>query len=203
MRLKCALVVGMALSVSACSIGRPIPTATTYTIEPAPARSDPPESARAERLRVERVYVAAPYDGTALVYRLSAVHYVSDPYHAFLADPGPMLGNQIAEWLAEAHLFKAVAGPGSAVSAPLVLEVTVTELYGDFQKGSDPAAVMSMRCTIIDQRNARQKVTYERSISRRISLSSASPEALVRGYDAALEWILLQLARDVSAPVAQ
>jgi uncharacterized lipoprotein YmbA len=199
MRFRHLLVVGVALIVSACSIGRPIPTATTYSIEPppaAPAASPPPHP---ERLRVENVRIAAPYDKTTLVYRLSAVRYVSDPYNAFLAEPGPMLSNQIAEWLAAAALFKTVDGPGGAAPAPWVLEATVTELYGDFEPGGDnPAAVMSIRFTIIDERSTHPKLVYERSLSRRAPVSSATPEALVHGYGTALADILTQLATDLS-----
>jgi cholesterol transport system auxiliary component len=199
MRFKHRVIVGVALILSACSIGRPIPTATTYSIEPPPAAADAAKPPRPQRLRVERVRVAAPYDRTALVYRLSAVRFISDPYHAFLAEPGPMLGNRIAEWLAAAGVFKAVDGPGGAAPAPWVLEATVTELYGDFQgDGENPAAVMSIRFTLIDEGSAHPKVAYERSLSRRAPVSSASPEALVLGYGTALADILAQFASDLS-----
>ena len=204
MRNRHVVVVGVALIVSACSIGRPIPTATTYNIEPASATPYAPMPRHPERLRVERVRVAAPYDRAALVYRLSAVRYIPDPYHTFLADPGSMLSNRIAEWLATAQVFKAVEGPGGAAPTPWVLEATVTELYGDFQAGGDrPAAVMSIRFTIIDEGNARPRVTYERLLSRRVSVSSASPEALVLGYRTALADILTQLATDLSNSTLQ
>jgi cholesterol transport system auxiliary component len=198
MRIEHAAVVGVALIIAACSIGRPMPSATTYSIEPRPAASDAPQLPHPERLRIERVRVAAPYDRTALVYRLSAVRYISDPYHAFLADPGPMLSNRIAEWLDAAKLFKAVDGLAGAAPAPWVLEATVTELYGDFEPGGDPAAVMSIRFIIIDERSARPKVAYQSSLSRRVPVPSASPEALVLGYGTALTDILAQFATDLS-----
>jgi cholesterol transport system auxiliary component len=204
MRFKHVVVVGVAVIVSACSIGRPIPTVTTYSIEPTPAALAIPKPPHPERLRVERVRVAAAYDRTALVYRLNAVRYVSDPYHTFLADPGPMLSNRIAEWLAAAGLFKAVDALGGAAPAPWVLEATVTELYGDFEAGGDnPAAVMSIRFTIIDEGSARPKVAYERSLSRRVPVSRAAPEALVSGYGMALADILTQLATDLSNSTLQ
>jgi cholesterol transport system auxiliary component len=199
MRFKPVLVVAVVVIVSACSIGRPIPIVTTYSIEPSPAAPDVPKPPHPDRLRVERVRVAAAYDTSALVYRLSAVRYVSDPYHAFLADPGPMLSNGIAEWLGAAGLFKAVDGPGGAVPAPWVLEATVTELYGDFEAGrGNPAAVMTIRFTIIDASGARPKVAYERSLSRRVPLPRAAPEALVSGYGMALADILTQLTTELS-----
>ena len=204
MRVKDLIVVALALIVSACSIGRPIPTATMYSIESSPAAVAVPKPRHPERLRVERVRIAAAYDRTALVYRLSSVRYVSDSYHGFLADPGPMLSNRIAEWLAAAGLFEAVDVSGGAAPAPWVLEATVTELYGDFEVGGDnPAAVMSIRFTIIDERAARPKVVYERLLSRRVTVSRAAPEALVSGYGMALADILTQLATDLSDSTLQ
>jgi cholesterol transport system auxiliary component len=189
----------VALLISACSIGRPIPTVTTYSIEPPAAMPGARRSPLPERLRVERVHVAAPYDRSALVYRLTAVRYISDPYHAFLADPGPMLGDRMAEWLSAAGVFKTVDSSGSDVAAPWVLEATVTELYGDFEDGpGNPAAVMSIRFIIIDEKSARRRVIYERALSRRMPLPGASPEALLLGYGAALADILTQLATDLS-----
>ncbi len=204
MRFKRGVVVGLALIVSACSIGRPIPAVTTYSIAPSPAVQEVPRPPHPERLRVERVRVAAAYDTSALVYRLSAVRYVSDPYHAFLAEPGPMLTNLIAEWIAAAGLFKAVDVPGGAAPAPWVLEATVTELYGDFEAGGDnPAALMSIRFTIIDGGSIPPKVAYERSLSRRVPVPRAAPEALVAGYGTALAGILTQLTTELSQATLQ
>jgi cholesterol transport system auxiliary component len=198
MRLKDVALAGSVLIVSACSIGRPIPTATTYSIEPPPPGGDAPKPLHPERLRVERVRVAAPYDRPAFVYRLSAVRYVSDPYHAFFAEPGPMLTNRIAEWLTAAGQFEAVDGPGGAAPAAWVLEASVTELYGDFEAGGDnPAAVVSIRLTVVDEGSIRPKVAYERSLSRRVPVSHATPEALVSGYGMALTDILTQFSNEL------
>jgi uncharacterized lipoprotein YmbA len=204
MSIKDVFVVGLALVASGCSIGRPLPAVTVYRIEPPPAVIDVSRAQRLERLKVGRVRVAEPYDRASLVYRLSDVRFTSDPYHAFLADPGPMLGNRIAEWLADADLFQAVDGPGGPAPAPRVLEATVTELYGDFEAGrTNPAAVMSIHFTIINQEGPRPEIEYERSLSRRVALSNESPEALVRGYGAALADILNQLMTDLSNYVSQ
>src|SRR6202044_2329156 len=102
MTFKHVAVAGAVLIISACSFGRPIPTATTYSIEPRTtgAAAHPPHLVR---LRVQPVRVAAPYDRPPLIYRLSPVRYISDPYHAFLADPGPMLSYRIADWLTAAE----------------------------------------------------------------------------------------------------
>lgn len=203
MRVLRALLVGMVALIAACSIGRPIPAIATYNIELTPPQGGTTRLPHSERLQVARVHVAAPYDRASLVYRVSAVRYTSDPYHAFLSEPGPMLGDRISEWLGNSGLFKAVDAPGSGAPAPLVLEARVTELYGDFAQSGNPAAVMSVHFTLLDEQEVRSKVTFEGSFSQRVSISSSSPEALVRGYGSALADILTQFTTNLAASAAQ
>jgi uncharacterized lipoprotein YmbA len=158
-----------------------------------------PAARRPETLRMGNVRVAAAYAGNALVYRLDDVQYASDPYHAFIAEPGEMLGNRMAEWLDRAGPFDTVAQPGSARPAAYVLEATVTELYGDFRHGHGPAAVLAVQFALIDQNGARAKLVRERTIASRVDLPQASPDALVRGYGTALADVLSQLVPELGA----
>jgi cholesterol transport system auxiliary component len=192
-----ALLLATCLTLAACSIGRPPPQATTYVVD-LPADSAPPSVRRSpEALRMGNVRVAAAYAGSALVYRLDEVRYAADPYHAFVADPGAMLGNQIAQWLDHAGPFSTVGQPGSTQPAAYVLEATVTELYGDFREGRPPAAVLTVQFALIEETSVRPKLVYERTITSRIDLPRASPDALVRGYGVSLQQILSQLAPDL------
>ncbi len=188
------------LCVTACAIGKPIPQATTYLIDP-PADATVGSLRCPESLRIGNVRVAAPYAGHALVYRLDDVRYVSDPYHAFVADPGDMLGSRIAAWLDRIGPNCTVAQPTSTRPARYVLEAVVTELYGDFRDKMPPAAMLTMQFALIDQASARPKVTYERTIARRVDLPSATPDALARGYGTALAGILADVAHDLDARV--
>jgi len=191
------------LMIAACSMGRPIPQATTYVVDP-PAGTTAPSARRStESLRMGNVRVAAPYAGSALVYRLDDVRYASDPYYAFAADPGAMLGSRIAEWLDDAGPFDAVAQPGATGPARYVLEATVAELYGDFREGKPPAAVLTVQFALIEQTSARPTMMYQRTIGRRVDLPKASPDSLVRGYGIALAQILSQVAPELNACIAQ
>jgi cholesterol transport system auxiliary component len=193
-----AAAVCAALIVAACSIGKPIPEATTYIVEP-----DPPApittARRAESMRMGDVRVAAAFSGNALVYRMDDVQYVSDPYHAFIADPGSMLGNRMASWLNRAGPFNTVAQPGTAQSLPYVLEATVTELYGDFRPGRPPAAMMAIQFALVDTTKPSPLTAYESTIGRRVEIAQASPDALMRGYGKALTEILSQLSADLAS----
>jgi ABC-type uncharacterized transport system auxiliary subunit len=182
----CACVV-----IASCSIGKPIPQATTYVIElPAAAAA---AARRPETLRMANVRVAAAFAGDALVYRMDEVRYTADPYNAFIAEPARMLRSRMAEWLDRAGPFQSVVQPDSVRAVPYILEATVSELYGDFRPGHAPAAVVTVQFALIDLMGARSKVVLERTIGRRVAIQQATPDALVRGYGEALAEILLQL----------
>jgi uncharacterized lipoprotein YmbA len=182
-----------ALVLAACSIGKPLPQVTTYVIEPPPPASAPAAQQRQETLRMGNVRVAAAFADHALVYRMQDVQYTSDPYNAFIAEPAAMLGNRMAEWLDRAGPFRTVRQPGGTQHTPYVLEATVTELYGDFRPGQPLAAVVAVQFVLIDMTGTRSRIVLERSLSSRVNLPEATPDALVRGYGSALAEILTQL----------
>jgi uncharacterized lipoprotein YmbA len=190
-----------ALVITACSIGSPVPHTTTYLIElPSPPAAGTTRHPYA--LRMGNVRVAASFAGSALVYRMDDVQFTPDFYHAFIAEPGPMLGGLMAEWLDRTGPFKTVSQPGGAVNAPYILEAVVTELYGDFRSRRTPAAVMTVQFSLIDLTGANATVVMERFIGRRVEIASATPDALVRGYGQALGEILTELSAQIAAPVS-
>lgn len=185
------------LALAACSIGKPIPQANTYIIQPPLPEHVASVPARPESVRIGNVRVAAAYAGQGLVYRVDDVRFTSDPYSRFISEPGAMLGDQMAAWLGRAGLFKTVTDPESTGPAQYVLEATITELYGDFRPGKAPAAVLAVQFTLIDHSVGRPKVVLERTIARRVDLPSESPDALVRGYGEALGQILDELSTNL------
>ena len=195
------LAVCVAVVVSGC-FGRPAPHTETYVIDP-PAPATAPASSHPQTLRMGNVRVAPAFASPALVYRMDEVQFTPDFYHAFIADPGPLLGAAMAEWLDRAGLFKTVFQPGSVVTAPYALEATVTQLYGDFRPGQKPAAVMTVQFTLVDLSGPSAVVVLDRFIGRRIDLPEATPDALVRGYSQALGEILTELSKQIVLPEAQ
>jgi uncharacterized lipoprotein YmbA len=189
-----------ALVIAACSIGSTAPHTTTYVIE-----LPPPATAGATRhpyaLRMGNVRVTASFAGSALVYRLDDAQFTPDFYNAFIAEPGPMLGGLMAEWLDRSGPFKTVSQPGGPVNAPYILEAVVTELYGDFRPRRAPAAVMTVQFSLIDLTGTSPTVVMERFIGRRVEIASATPDALVRGYGQALGEILTELSMQIAPPV--
>ena len=192
----------VALVLTGCSFARRMPPVTLYALDLSPYAIAPAQMRSPETLRLATVRVAAPFDANALIYRFDDVRYVSDPYHAFAAGPGEIVGNQVARWLDTAGPFRDVARPGSLRSARYVLEISVSELYGDFRTDRPPAAVLNLGFALIDQSSSRSRTVYGRSIARAIDLPAASREELMRGYSRALSDALTQLTHELEAMLA-
>ena len=201
--LAASMTLCVVLSLAGCALGKPMPTLTTYIVDPPRSETGTAAARRAETLRMGHVRVAAPYGGNSLIYRMDEVQYAADPYHAFKAEPGAMLASRMAEWIDHAGPFAAVAQPGSAQPAAYVLDATVIDLYGDFRKGTRPAAVIAVQFALIDPAGVRPRLVHERTIACRVELARASPDALVRGYGQALAQILGQLIADLQAALPQ
>lgn len=184
-----------ALALASCAIGKPIPQAITYGIEPPPPALDLARSAGT--LRMGKVRVAPAFAGKPLVLRVDEVRYETDFYNAFLAEPADLVGAAMADWLDRSGPFRTVTQPGTRTPADYALEATVTELYGDFRPGLTPTAVMTVQFTLVDLRGVTLRVALERTIGRRIPLPEATPEALARGYGIALGKILDALAPEL------
>jgi uncharacterized lipoprotein YmbA len=192
-----ALMSSVALVLAACSIGKPVPQATTYVVEPTAPVQRLSGAHGSEVARMGNVRVAAAFAGNALVYRTDDVTFVSDPYQAFIADPREMLGSQMAGWLNRAGPFKTVTQPDSSLPAKYVLEATVTELYGDFRTGKADA-VVAVQFALVNNDSVGSGLVFEQTITRRVALERASPDALVRGYGKAVSEILSEVAGELA-----
>jgi len=184
--------VALILLLAGCAIGKPIPEATTYAIEPPPPI--PAASRRAETLRMGKVRVAPSFADRALVVRVDEVRYAADFYNSFIAPPGDILGAVMADWLNDAGPFATVTQPGTRTPTAFVLEATVTKLYGDFRPGRTPSAVMEVQFSLVELSGISPTVRLEQTIGRSVPLSESTQEALVQGYGRALADVLSELS---------
>jgi uncharacterized lipoprotein YmbA len=187
------------VALAACAIGRQMPEATAYMVDPPMKVAAQVEPGPPDPLRIGNVRVAEPFAGTAMVYRFDDEQYVSDPYNVFAAEPGAMFASRVGVWLDQCGLFTTVAQPGGGQPASYVLEVTVIELYGDFRKNRRAAAVLTVQFALVDRTGPRPQLVYEHTIARRVDLPKATPDALASGYGVALGEILSQLAPQLRA----
>ena len=87
--------------------------------------------------------------------------------------------------------------PDSSLKPNTLAEIRVTRLYGDFRQPQCPAAVLTIHFLFFDAPNALPgRVLLEREYARSIPLKSATPAALMDGWNQALTQVLTQVISD-------
>jgi ABC-type uncharacterized transport system auxiliary subunit len=162
----------------------------------------PPSSALAGApgnrvLRVRTLQLAPPFEGRALVYRTGEFSYNRDPYAEFLVDPAEGLIAVVCNRWRQAGAFSAVSEGGSALTPDTLVEIHVSQLYGDFRPSEKATAVLTMRFVFFDAPNGvPEKVILQREDSRNIPLKARTAAALIEGWNQALAQILDSTVQD-------
>jgi len=144
-------------------------------------------------LEIRALQIAPPFDGRPLIYRTGEFSYQRDPYAEFLGLPAEGLVGPVGEMLRRDGGFSEVVQPGSAVQPDTLVEITISQLYGDIRKRGSPYAVLAMQVTFMDATNGLPgNVILERNYSRRVPISLTTPSALMQGWNQALVGILAE-----------
>jgi ABC-type uncharacterized transport system auxiliary subunit len=157
-------------------------------------------------LGIRSLQIAAPFEGRSFVYRTGEFSYDRDSYAEFMVPPADGLLSPVSSWWREAGGFRDVLEEGSALKPDTLVEIQVSQLYGDFRPSENAKAVLAMRFVFIDAPNGIPgKVMLERAYTRDIPIKSRTAAALIEGWNQALAQILnsamLDFARfDASAP---
>lgn len=148
-------------------------------------------------LGVRALQIAPPFDGRSLVYRTGDFSYERDPYAEFLSSPAQELIASISGILSGDGCFGAVVGMGSEARPDTLVEIDISELYGDIRRPGSPSAVLAMQVIFVKARNGLPgEVIMQRSYSRRIPVKSATAAAFMKGWNEALVEIFAEVASD-------
>ena len=155
-------------------------------------------------LVIRSIRVAAPFDSQSLIYRTGEFSYERDPYAQFLVDPASSLLQPLRAYFRASGFFAAVATPGSGLPANTQVEMFVRQLYGDFRDRAKPAAIMDIEFTFFDVSNERpQKVLFHENYMRRIPLQARTAEAVMAGWNQALQEIVSELNSSLRASTSE
>jgi cholesterol transport system auxiliary component len=149
-------------------------------------------------LGIRNLQIAAPFEGRSFVYRTGEFSYVRDPYAEFLEPPAEELIAPLRGWLLRGNGdFGTVVEAGSALKPDTLVEVSVSQLFGDFRQPERPAAILTMRFVFFDATNGVPgKVIFQQEYSRSIRLSTPTAATLMDGWEQALSEILVQVSSD-------
>jgi uncharacterized lipoprotein YmbA len=151
-------------------------------------------------VEIADVRISPRYTEKSFVYRTSEARYESDFYNRFLVAPAVLITEEIRKGLAQSHVFRHVIGSSHQLQPTHVLEAAVNDLYGDFRNGSAPKAVLEIEFFLSKETDSRPQIIMEKRYAKSVDLSGRSPEALVQGWNRALEEILTALVTDLKSP---
>ncbi len=190
--------IALLAGLSACvSVERSFPEKRFYLLDvsrPETAAA----SSRGPLLRVRKLRVSPRYEGKGFVYRLGDLRYESDFYNEFLIAPGPLLTEEVYQWLVGSGLFQHVTDTTSPLELTYILEGTVSVLYGDYRNRASSAAALRMQFALVRDVSARTEIVFQKQYAKKVGIREASSEALVNGWNEALRQILKALESDLS-----
>lgn len=180
-------------------ISRPALTRQTFAFS-APTIFGTNAVASGHVLGIRKLQIAAPFNDRSFVYRTGEFSYVRDPYAGFLESPADEFLAPMRGWLRDNGSFSAVAEAGSALKPDTLVEISVSQLFGDFRQPEHQAAVVTIQFVFFSAPNGVPgKVILQREYSRRIPLSAPTAAALMEGWNQALTEILTEVSSDFRA----
>jgi len=191
--------VALAAAVASCSLSRPSPVKRTFLLEPklpaAVSTAPKPYS-----IRIGVVNVAAPFRGRQFVFRESDLKFESDFYDEFFVAPAIMFSDATAKALVAANAFRRVVPFGATSDdGDYTLDGFVSELYADMRDTAAPAAVITVTYYLTPTSAFGSNVVWSHEYRQSVKISGTGPEAVARGWNAALSAVLADLARDLAA----
>lgn len=195
--LSVSLTVGAVcvLATSCGSLAHPDPDRALFSIEP--GKPSPAPAHAAPVLRVSRLRIDAPYNGSAFVYLNKDGRLRSDYYNAFAAPPDQLLTQYIIRWLSAAGSFEAVVDTASEIPSQYVMEGTVTALNGDYTDPSAAKAVMAIRVFVLDTTGEHGRIILRKEYRSSVLIEKGSVNSLVAGWRVALRDILNEMTMDL------
>jgi len=155
-------------------------------------------------LAIRTLQIAASFDTRSLVYRTGEFSYDRDPYAEFLVSPNEALVTLIRSSLRGAGAFSDVMESGGALKANTLLEISVSQLYGDFRQPQHPAAVLAIRFVFLDAPNGvPEKMIFRQEYSRTIPLRATTAVALMEGWNHALAQVLTEVISNLGHSAAE
>ena len=160
--------------------------------------AEPKRPSSGATLEVRPLRVAPAYQGTGFVHRREELRYETDFYNEFFTSPGAMITQEARDWLTDSGLFTLVLENPSDLQTAYLLEGNIAALYGDYTDPQNPAGMLSIRFSVIDDRGPRPRAVLQAEYRERVGLADPSPQALVRAWNRALAKIFSRLESDLA-----
>jgi hypothetical protein len=156
---------------------------------------DPPSTSVATNVvALNRISISPVFQTRSFTYRTGENSYEQDPYAGFVIPPERALAESIRAWMRAGGAFGRVVDPGSGLTANLIADVFINELYGDFRNASRPVGRMELHfiCYEIED-GASRRVILDRVCARETPLAKKTADALMVAWDSDLREIMQEI----------
>jgi ABC-type uncharacterized transport system auxiliary subunit len=168
-----------------------------YYILEAPRPGEARAGGEKDVLEIQRFRVSPPYDRKGFVYRREDARCDFDFYNEFFVEPDSLLTEQARRWISKAGLFANVIDSAGNARAGYVLEGRVNSLYVDYTPTPAPQSVLSIQFFLSRESPEESGIIFHKDYRRSIAVKSGTPDALIHGWDQALEGILTDFEADL------
>jgi len=159
----------------------------------------PTTNAQTHVVALSRVSISPLFQSRSFTYRKAENTYEQDPYAGFLVPPERALAEPIRAWMRASGVFGRVLEPGSGLTATLVAEVSVNQLYGDLRQASGPVGTMEIRFICYEVKDGEPgRIVLDRVCAHETPLARKTPDALMAAWDADLRAIMEELHSEYS-----
>ena len=196
--ISSVLIAALGLIAGCVSMEKSYPDKRYFVLEA--SRGESAANAKAGAvLLVSTLRVSPRYEGRSFVYRRGDGSFESDFYHQFLVSPGALLTEEVRRTLAQAQVAQYVIGTASQLEPTHNLEGSIDALYGDFRDVNAPKAVLEMEFFLSKESLTKAEIVTRKRYVKSMAVVGRTPEALVKGWNDALNEILAALIADLKA----
>jgi len=194
-----SLLLFIALIIGCGGINKSYPERTYYLFEVSEP-SNPLTPVQGTTVEVKRFNISPGSQGKQFIYRTTDIRYESDFYNQFFRSPSSILTESISQWIDQAGIFEDVLSPVSQAFPNYLIEGNVIELYGDYRNQAAPKAVFKIQFYLLKISDLSDEpiIVFGKTYTSEKPIGSATPQALMNGWNLALEDILGEFLKDLS-----
>jgi cholesterol transport system auxiliary component len=149
--------------------------------------------------KIRRFSISQRFEGKEFVYRKDNVTFESDFYNSFFISPSSNLREEFARGLLGLKTFEWDAGANTRIEPSHFIEITVSDLYGDFR--NSPKAIVNLELFVYTENQSIPLVILKKTYKRSIEIQTKEAGDLVAGYNQALKQILQEIDEDLKGKI--
>jgi len=200
-KLNIYVFVAVALSIICIIAGcvnlrRDYPIRTFYVLEAKSEKVNPP-APDGPIVQIQLFRASPGFSSSEFVYRTGESTFESDSYNAFFTLPSDQIRAIASQWLQDSGKASALLDRSSRLRPTNIIEGNLVALYGDFVDEENPSAVMEVEFLLMDIRPLVPRIIFSKTYRESIPITESTAEALVIGWNEALEIILTSFTEDI------